>query len=888
MEDELYHIGVKRRSGRYPWGSGEHPYQGEGDFLGLSDSLKSEGFSEKEIADYFGMSIRDYRSERSNQKNAKRAADASMALRLKDKGYSNVAIGKKMGIPESTVRNLLDPAVKDRATKAVKTAAILEKAVADKKYIDIGGGVENQMGVSRTALDNSVKMLKEQGYKVYYIQTTQLGTGKKTSIKTLVAPDTEYSEVYKNRDKIEFPGYHSEDKGFSYSGVKDPVNISSNRIKIVYREDGGIDKDGVIEIRRGVDDLSLGNSKYAQVRIAVDGTHYLKGMAMYSDDLPDGVDILFNTNKSKGTPKEKVFKEQKLDGESDNVFGATIHPQRTYIGSDGKRHQSALNIVNEEGDWNSWSKSLSSQMLSKQSPLLAKKQLKLTYDLKQDEFDEISKLTNPIVKKELLNKFADGCDSSASHLKAAGLPRQASKVILPITDIKETEIYAPSFRNGEQVALIRYPHGGTFEIPTLTVNNKQKTANRVMKNAVDAVGIHPKVAERLSGADFDGDTVLVIPTTGAKIKTSKPLTGLKDFDPKVSYPAYEGMIKTGSKGSGFHKQNQMGSVSNLITDMTIKGANSSEIAAAVRHSMVVIDAEKHNLNYKQSAIDNNIAYLKAKYQGGSNAGASTLISKAGSTAYIPQRKEITNKSRMTAEEIKRYENGEKIFRNTGETYLNKQGKEVIRTIKSTKMAETKDAYSLSSGTHMETIYAEHANKLKSLAQQARKEARHISNPTQNKEAQKTYFKEVESLNSKLNTAMKNRPLERKAQLVANAKVKAVMQQNPNLDSDQIKKLKNRALNQARVETGAKKQTISITDKEWEAIQAGALSSNKLSQIVSNADLDVLKQLAMPRISKGMTTAKISRAKSMLARGYTYAEVADALGVSTSTIQNAIS
>ena len=888
MEDDLYHTGVKRRSGRYPWGSGEHPYQSEGDFLGVSDSLKREGFTEKEIADYFGMSIRDYRSERSNQKNAKRAADASMALRLKDKGYSNVAIGKRMGIPESTVRNLLDPAVKDRATKAAKTAAILEKAVADKKYIDIGGGVENQMGVSRTALDNSIKMLKEQGYKVYYIQTTQLGTGKKTSIKTLVAPDTDYTEVYQNRDKIEFPGYRSEDKGFSYSGVKNPVNISSDRVKIVYREDGGIDKDGVIELRRGVDDLSLGNSKYAQVRIAVDGTHYLKGMAMYSDDLPDGVDILFNTNKSKGTPKEKVFKEQKLDGESDNVFGATIHPQRTYIGSDGKRHQSALNIVNEEGDWNSWSKSLSSQMLSKQSPLLAKKQLKLTYDIKQDEFDEINKLTNPIVKKALLDKFADGCDSAASHLKAAGLPRQASKVILPITDIKETEIYAPSFRNGEQVALVRYPHGGTFEIPTLTVNNNQKTANKVMKNAVDAVGIHPKVAERLSGADFDGDTVLVIPTAGAKIKTSKPLTGLKDFDPKVSYPAYEGMIKTGSKGSGFHKQNQMGSVSNLITDMTIKGANSSEIAAAVRHSMVVIDAEKHNLNYKQSAIDNNIAYLKAKYQGGANAGASTLISKAGSTAYIPQRKEITNKSKMTPDELKRYENGEKIFRNTGETYKNKQGKEVVRTIKSTKMAETKDAYSLSSGTHMETIYAEHANKLKSLAQQARKESRHISNPTQNKEAKKTYSKEVESLNSKLNLAMKNRPLERKAQLVANAKVKTIMQQNPNLDSDQIKKLKNRALTQARVETGAKKQTINITDKEWEAIQAGAISSNKLTQIVGNADLDILKQLAMPRTTKGMTTAKVSRAKSMLARGYTYAEVADALGVSTSTIQNAIS
>lgn len=888
MEDELYHIGVKHRSGRYPEGSGSTPYQCRSTFLGVADGLKKEGLSEKEIADYFGLSIKQYRARRSNEKNAERASNASMALRLKDKGYSNVAIAQRMGIPESTVRNLLDPAVKERATKATKTAEVLEKAVADKKYIDIGGGVENQMGVSRTSLDNSVEMLKDKGYHVYYIQETQLGTGNKTSIKVLTAPDTEYSEVYKNRSMIEFPGYHSEDKGSSYSGVKDPVNISSKRVKIVYREDGGIDKDGVIEIRRGVEDLSLGNARYAQVRIAVDGTHYLKGMAMYSDNMPDGVDILFNTNKTKGTPKEKVFKEQKSKSESDNVFGATVKPQKMYIGKDGKQHQSALNIVNEEGDWSTWSKSLSSQMLSKQSPLLAKKQLKLAYDLKQDEFDEISKLTNPIVKKALLEKFADGCDSSSVHLKAAGLPRQASKVILPLSGIKDTEIYAPTFRDGEQVALIRYPHGGTFEIPVLTVNNKLKSGNSLIKNARDAVGIHPKVAERLSGADFDGDTVLVIPTTTAKIKSSKPLKGLKDFDPKVSYPAYEGMPKVG-KETGFHKQNQMGSVSNLITDMTIKGASSDEIAAAVRHSMVIIDAEKHNLNYKQSEIDNNIPYLKAKYQGGKNAGASTLISRAsGASHVVGVRKEITNTKNMTADERKRYSNGEKIFRQVEETYTNKQGKTVKRTTKSTKMAETKDARTLSSGTYMEAIYAEHANKLKSLANQARKEAHYISNPSQNKEARILYSKEVASLDAKLNDALKNRPLERKAQLIANAKVKTVLDANGDLDKDQIKKLKNRALTQARVETGAKKHAISITDREWEAIQAGAISANKLSQIVNNSDLDTLKQLAMPRTTKGMTSAKISRAKAMEARGYTLAEIADALGVSTTTIQNVLS
>ena len=859
--------------------------------------MKKNGFSEKEVADACGLTVKQYRSKYSNARNEVYAARVSEAQKLKAKGYSNVAIAKKMGTNESTIRNYLKPQSTDRANKTTMTADVLKKAVDKKGYIDVGGGVENQMGVSRNVLDNSIRKLEEEGYTRHYIQTEQMGTGKKTSIMVLAKPNTSYSEVYKNRDKIEFPGYHSSDKGTSYDSLKAPVSISSQRIKTNYKEDGGIDKDGVIELRRGVDDISLGNARYAQVRIAVDNSHYIKGMAMYSDNMPEGIDIVFNTNKPKGTPMlgekdNSVLKPMKKD--SDNPFGATIKgedrlvmAQRYYIDKNGKKQQSALNIVNEEGDWNVWRKSLSSQMLSKQSPMLAKKQLKLAYDLKQEEYNEIISLQNPVIKQQLLEKFADGCDSAAVHLKAAGLPRQASKVILPFPDMKETEIYAPSFRNGERVCLIRYPHGGTFEISELTVNNKHKTANSLIHNAKDAVGINPKVAERLSGADFDGDTVLVIPMSGVNIRTSNPLEGLKDFDPKVAYPAYPGMIRTGDKGSGFNKQRQMGDVSNLITDMTIKGANPNEIAAAVRHSMVVIDAEKHNLNYKQSEIDNNIRALKKKYQGRENAGASTLISRASGDKRVPVRKEITSTKNMTPEELTRYNRGEKIFRETGETYTNKSGKEVLRLQKTTKMADTNDAYSLSSGTMIESVYAEHANKLKSLANQARIQSRNTKPIPYSPEAKKKYNKEVSSLDAKLNTALKNRPLERKAQLLANAEVKAVRDANPNLDNDDIKKLKSRALIKARAKTGAGKQQIQITPSEWEAIQAGAISSNKLKQIINNSDLDTLKQLAMPREFKGISPGKVSKAKALEANGYTIAEIADSLGVSTSTIQKAL-
>lgn len=895
-DDELMHYGTPRHSGRYPWGSGENPYQSSTGLYGMAKQLKSQGMSDKEIAESFGMSTREYKSAYSNAKNEVRAANRAEALRLKDKGYSNTAIGKRMGVNESTVRSWMDEDIAERSSISKNTAKALKSAVDDKKYIDIGGGVENQMGISRTALDNAVKMLKDEGYTVHYIQTEQLGTGHKTSIKVLAPPDTTYSEVWNHKADIEFPGFHSEDKGRTIDKIGKPVSISSKRIKINYAEEGGKDKDGVIELRRGVDDISLGKAKYAQVRIAVDGTHYLKGMAMYRDDMPDGVDIIFNTNKAKGTPMlgekdNSVLKPMKKD--QDNPFGATIKgerelilAQRYYTDKNGKRQQSALNIVNEEGDWNTWRKSLSSQMLSKQSPMLAKKQLKLAYDLKQDEFDSIMKLENPVIRQQLLDKFADGCDSAAVHLKAAGLPRQASKVILPFPSMKENEVYAPSFRDGEEVVLIRYPHGGTFEIPRLKVNNKVPDAKKTLHNAQDAIGINAKVAERLSGADFDGDTVLVIPTSTAKIKTSKPLDGLKDFDPQRDYKAYPGMPEV--KGSGFNKQQQMGNVSNLITDMTIKGATPDELARAVRHSMVIIDAEKHNLNYKQSAIDNNIAELKKKYQGGSNRGASTIISRASATAYVPVRKEITNTKYMTDDEKKRYSKGEKIYRETGETYISKKtGKEVKRISKSTKMAETSDANTLSSGYLIETVYSEHANKLKAMANKARAESRSTEYIPYSKEAHVKYKDQVDSLNSKLNIALKNRPLERKAQLVANAKVKNVYAANPDMDSDDLKKLKGRCLTEARLQTGASKQQIKIEPKEWEAIQAGAISTNKLKSIVQNSDLDVLKQLAMPREMRGVTPAQESRIKVLESRGYTLAEIADAVGVSTSTITNVL-
>jgi len=886
MEEKIIkHYGTPRFSGRYPWGSGGNAQQRNTSLLGYVAQLKSQGLTETQIAEGLGMTTTQLRLTKSIERNKQRSADTAKALKFKEKGLSNVAIGERMGLNESSVRALLDPVLKERAEIATKTANMLKDSVSKKGVIDVGAGVESNIGISRTKLNTSLELLKAEGYNVYYVQTQQLGTGKYTSIKVLAPPGMDYADVYKNRADIKTITDYTPDKGRSYLGLDPVKSISGDRVEVRYAEEGGINKDGIIELRRNVNDISLGNSKYAQVRIGVDGTHYMKGMAMYSDNLPEGVDIVYNTSKKSTTPRSEVFKEMKIDAvtgkvDTDNPFGATIK-------KGGQRE--TLNIVNEEGDWREWSRNISSQVLSKQSPKLAQKQLKLAADLKQEEFDEIMKLTNPAVKQKLLTAFADDCDSSSVHLKAAALPRQSSHVILPITSIKETEVYAPMFNNGERVVLIRHPHGGIFEIPELVVNNRGKEPNAIMKNALDAIGIHPKVAVKLSGADFDGDTVLVIPNKKGEIRTAPQLKALQDFDPRENYAPYDGM-KTidggiynaatrtvdygGKKPVTSTKQLEMGKVSNLITDMTIKGATNPEIARAVKHSMVVIDAEKHHLNHKQSHLDNDIAGLKEIYQGSKTSGASTLISRASSELRVPHRKDQYKIDKIT---------GEKIYEYTGETYLTKDGKLVKRTTKTTKMAEAKSAFDLSDGTKMETLYASYADRLKVLANKARLAVTQTPNLKYSPTANKTYTAEVTSLQAKLRIANKNKPLERQAQLLADKVYKAKLESNPDMDNADKKRLKGQALDEARARVGAKKQNIDITDNEWNAIQLGAVSHNVVSQILLNTDLDAIKIKATPRAAYKMTPVKEARAKSMAASGYTPAEIASALGVSTTTI-----
>ena len=965
-EDVIKHYGMPRRSGRYPWGSGKDPYQRTRDFISRVEELKAKGWKEtpENIKEEFGLTTTQYRIEQKIAKDYRRTHNVARAKSMRADGLSNSEIGRMMGVNESTVRSWFNAESEARMNGAANTANFLKAHVDKKGMIDVGSGVELELNISKEQLNTALYMLEREGYHVYKGGIKQAtNPNQQTNQKVLCKPGTDHKDIYDFKNVHTINEYITRDGGETFEKKFNyPASMDSKRLKIRYAEDGGIEKDGLVEIRRGCKDLDLGTSHYAQVRILVDGSHYIKGMAVYSDDLPPGVDVLFNTNKTKKTSKMDVLKEIKDD--PDNPFGSAIKDanqggQYWYTDKDGKKKLGLINKRADEGDWQDWSNTLSSQFLSKQSTQLARQQLDISKKEKYDEYNSILALDNPTIKKHFLQKFADGCDSAAVDLKAASLPGQAFNVILPMPSLRDNEIYAPNYKDGTKLALVRYPHAGTFEIPILTVNNKNPEGKKMIgKDVLDAVGVNSKVAERLSGADFDGDTVMTIPThnPGSKIKitSTKPLAALEGFDPKLEYgpETYKDrtikFMKDPSTGKD-RTQLEMGMISNLITDMTLLGAKPEEMARAVKHSMVVIDAGKHKLDYKKSEIDNNIAQLKKDYQikydkNGNlkTGGASTLLSRSsgqydvikrqgeakvnikGKSWYDPSRPEgsliytvaddawypVKSYNKKTGimtyktvdgkkisydvkdkEASAKYAPVKRVDKKTGEvTFTDATGglvyKKTASTQKSTNMLETDDARTLLSAHRhpMELIYADYANSMKALANQARKEMMTTGNLKQNKEAKEVYKKEVASLKTKLNNALMNSVRERAAQRMANTEVDEKLAKY-DMTSNEVKKARQQAISKYREMVGSasrKERNITITDKEWEAIQAGAISENVLNKILNNADIDALRERATPKAKNELSQAKINMINALSSR-YTNAEIAEKLGISTSAV-----
>lgn len=1023
MEDEfdaefdLMHYGVAHDenppgpgSGRYPFGSGDRMLQRDWDIYSRYRKLKASGMSETDIARAldFWQTDKDgnYKLDKNGERmpsTSKLRANATIAKNnVRQNGYvkeckrlakeidpdtgklyTNTKIGQILEIGESSVRNYIkSDSASYNASKPTKVADTLRDMVEKKDYIDVGRGVELSLGVSPEGLKTSLEMLKKEGYQVAPIYLDQVGgeRGNKTTINVLYKPGVEYKQMFKDRFKIQLVDDPEGEGTLTALGIQDPVRIKESRVQVRLAQDGGTNKDGTVEIRAyrdeqgrlmpACEDLSLGNAKYAQVRIAVEGDKYIKGMAFYNTDLPENVDVLVNSNKK---TYEKAFKEMKpikdKDGnvigvDPDNPFGSTVY-QSNYIDKNGEKKLSAINIVGDiygvdqhkEGAWDEWSRNLPAQFLSKQSETLIKQQLKLKVQEKQQEYDEILQLNNPVVKKQMLKDFADGCDASAVDLKAAALPGQRVQVLLPLETIKDNEVYAPNYDNGQTLALIRYPHTGPFEIPIVKVNNNNKEAKKFLEDsrgqAKDAIGINYKTAQILSGADFDGDTVTAIPMTrknsqGEFEKTvnikglgngQSKLPDLDAFDPTEEWPGADdaGNPLPGVKLMDNRKKGmEMGVISNLITDMSLKGCESpEEMSRAVRYSMVVIDAYKHKLDYRAAEKAYNIKELKEKYQVNEDGthGVSTLVSRAKSPVKdIPQRQNWTpNAGRIDPETGKLVgntidpETGEKIYRlaphrfyktrkevkvidpDTGkpikigeEEFKDKNGKtrkrsvylmesveeENERNTSSTRMAEAKNAYELLSDnpSNKEYLYADYANKMKSMANEARKEWLNVPKLKMNPAAKKEYSREVKSLEEKFIRAKKNAPRERQAQLVATQMINSKLEQNPDMDKDDKKRLRGQALNGARDKVGAKKDRIKFTEKEWEAINAGAISETRLTDLLKNADSDNYKALATPKSSR-ISASTAARIESLLNAGWSRKDIENAGYASMETIKS---
>lgn len=916
--DELYHYGTPRHSGRYPWGSGDDPFQHESSWLKRYKDYQKSGMDEAQIAAAMDISLNELRRMRQSERAYVNKMRDDTIIAKYERGMNGDQIGKEMGIPGGTVRSVINRYLKGQESVAQRqnmAVDLVKEEMAKCSFMDVGKGVAAQVGISQTMMDAVLKTLQKEGYMVVDSKTPRVTTEDDFSkIKVLISPEIAesigYDEkkakhlAYVARDNNELH-YYQNDKALDpetgeIKHLQYPASIDSKRVAVRYADDGGLAKDGVMEIRRNVADLSLGDSSYAQVRILVDGTHYLKGMAIYSDNLPDGVDVLFNTNKTSDIPLKgpksdtsvlKPVKEK--DAQTINPFGAYIpvNGQSEYTDENGVKHLSAINKLKEEGDWNEQKVRIPAQMLSKQDKPLVQRQLSLTVADYKDELDELQKIPNPAVRQKMLEDFADTCETVSVHLYAKAFPKQRTQVILPLENIKDTEIYAPNYENGEKVALIRYPHGSTEEIPILTVNNHNAEGNRVYGPSMkDGVGINSRVAARLSGADFDGDTVTVIPTgKGVDIRNRDPNPELTSFEPKVTYAKTPGM-KVMTKDM---TQKEMGKVSNLITDMTIKGAPLSEITKAIKHSMVVIDAEKHVLDYKRSESDNEIERLKTEWQthvnpitGNTERGASTLISMAKNEQRVPLQDKYPKQNKETGEYI--YTTSKDAY------YVDKNGKERVRTTEKYKRELVKDAHELSSGTAIEELYANYSNAMASMANQARKEAWNTSMPKVNKQAAETYSFEVDSINAKLNKALKNKPNERQANIIATNKMRELCKEYPTEfklkygTPEQQKAYKKKAqtyLDEARVKVGSKSYKFDLSDKEYEAINAGALSGTKVKEIIKYVDKDSLMSHVSPRERQTIKPSQVARMNTLEKMGYTREQIADALRVSISAIDN---
>ena len=105
MEDVLVHYGTPRHSGRYPWGSGENPYQHGGDFYNSVNKLRKDGMNDTDIAKVFDMSTTEFRKQYSIAKDEVKTERRAANAQLMEQGLNRSERARRLDVSESTLRS---------------------------------------------------------------------------------------------------------------------------------------------------------------------------------------------------------------------------------------------------------------------------------------------------------------------------------------------------------------------------------------------------------------------------------------------------------------------------------------------------------------------------------------------------------------------------------------------------------------------------------------------------------------------------------------------------------------------------------------------------------------------------------------------------------------
>lgn len=254
-EANLTHYGMPRRSGRYPWGSGDNPYQHSADFMARVQSLKKSNATavdestgeiltgERAIAKIMGLSnTKELRVQYALAKDEKRTYDVQTAKSMRADGKSLNEIAKAMGFKnDSSVRSLLNDQSASKMNKSKKTADTLKQCLKEKlkddpkAVLDVGVGVERELGVSKEKLNEALYIMQQEGYQVWKGSVPQAtNPGKKTNLRIVGPEGTPKSAPFDYEHIHSVSEYTSRDNGETFSKTKFPVSMDPKRLAIRY------------------------------------------------------------------------------------------------------------------------------------------------------------------------------------------------------------------------------------------------------------------------------------------------------------------------------------------------------------------------------------------------------------------------------------------------------------------------------------------------------------------------------------------------------------------------------------------------------------------------------------------------------------------------------